>query len=103
MEIKKRVIVRPDIYLFEWRWWGKLFNRGLRWGHPALLGPGGEILKYTRFERARIIGARALQITLGAPVLIKVLKDMIDPINIAIMEYDRKVIPITVQRDRTRG
>jgi DNA-directed RNA polymerase subunit K len=55
-------------------------------------------LKYTRFEKARIIGARALQITMGAPVLIKLEKGLIDPIRIATQEYDKGVIPITVLR-----
>lgn len=51
----------------------------------------------TRFERARIIGSRALQISFGAPILAKdVPDDMLDPIDIAIMEYDQNVIPITV-------
>jgi DNA-directed RNA polymerase subunit K len=56
-------------------------------------------LKYTRFERARIIGARALQISLGAPILVDVSETTIDPIEISIMEYDRGVIPMTVKRD----
>lgn len=56
-------------------------------------------MKYTRFERARIIGARALQISLGAPVLVDVPEDIIDPIQMAIMEYDKGVIPMTVKRD----
>jgi DNA-directed RNA polymerase subunit K len=56
-------------------------------------------MKYTRFERARIIGARALQISLGAPILIKIPKDLIDPIIIAEMEYDKGVMPITVKRE----
>lgn len=51
-----------------------------------------------RFERARIIGARALQLTLGAPVLIKVPKGLIDPVMLAIMEYEQDLIPITVRR-----
>jgi len=55
-------------------------------------------LKYTRFERARIIGARALQISLGAPVLLKIPTDMIDPVTIAMHEYDKNKIPITVKR-----
>jgi DNA-directed RNA polymerase subunit K len=55
-------------------------------------------MKYTRFEKARIIGARALQISLGAPILIKTPKNMIDPITIAMMEYDKDVMPITVKR-----
>ncbi|MDD1677864.1 MAG: DNA-directed RNA polymerase subunit K [Methanomicrobiales archaeon] len=51
---------------------------------------------YTRYERARIIGARALQISMGAPLLVKTEK--IDPLEIAIEEFDQKVIPITVKR-----
>jgi DNA-directed RNA polymerase subunit K len=54
-------------------------------------------MKYTRFEKARIIGARALQISLGAPILIRVPKELIDPITIAIMEFDKDVMPITVK------
>jgi len=56
-------------------------------------------LKYTRFERARIIGARALQISLGAPILVDVPEDIIDPIEISIMEYNKGAIPMTVKRD----
>ena len=53
-------------------------------------------IKYTRYERARIIGARALQIAMGAPVLIEV--DKKEPIDIALMELEKGVIPITVKR-----
>ncbi len=53
-------------------------------------------IKYTRYERARIIGARALQISMGAPVLIDV--DKKEPIEIAYMELEKGVIPITVKR-----
>lgn len=56
-------------------------------------------MKYTRFERARIIGARALQISLGAPILLDIASEMIDPIEIAIREFEKKVIPMTVKRD----
>jgi DNA-directed RNA polymerase subunit K len=51
---------------------------------------------YTRYERARIIGARALQISMGAPVLIKT--ERIDPLEIAMEEFASGVIPITVKR-----
>jgi DNA-directed RNA polymerase subunit K len=51
---------------------------------------------YTRYERARIIGARALQISMGAPLLIKTQK--IDPLEIAIDEFAHNKIPITVKR-----
>ncbi len=55
--------------------------------------------KYTRFEKARIIGSRALQISLGAPVLVDYPADMLDPIDIAMLEYDMDMIPITVTKD----
>jgi DNA-directed RNA polymerase subunit K len=51
---------------------------------------------YTRYERARIIGARALQISMGAPLLIKT--ERIDPLEIAIDEFTHNKIPITVKR-----
>lgn len=56
-------------------------------------------MKYTRFEKARIIGARSLQVSLGAPVLIDIPEGMIDPVEIAMLEYDMDMIPITVKRD----
>jgi DNA-directed RNA polymerase subunit K len=56
-------------------------------------------LKYTRFEKARIIGARALQISMGAPTtLAKLSKDIIDPVEIAMLEFEEGAIPITVKR-----
>lgn len=57
-------------------------------------------MKYTRFEKARIIGARALQIAMGAPILIKVPKNVVDPVEIAMMEFEANAIPITVKRKK---
>jgi DNA-directed RNA polymerase subunit K len=57
-----------------------------------------ERVKYTKYEEARIIGARALQIAAGAPVLIET--DEMDSIEIAIQEFEKGVIPITVKRSR---
>lgn len=54
--------------------------------------------EYTRFERARIVGARALQIAMGAPVLIETKE--VDPLKIALEEFEKGVIPITVRRKR---
>lgn len=54
--------------------------------------------KYTRYEKARIIGARALQIAMGAPVLVDLPENMTDPIEIALYEFERDAIPITVVR-----
>jgi DNA-directed RNA polymerase subunit K len=55
-------------------------------------------MSYTRFEKARIIGARALQISMGAPILVEPPEELIDPIDIATLEFQRKIIPITVKR-----
>ena len=52
--------------------------------------------KFTRYERARIIGARALQISVGAPVLLE--DDSGEPIEIALRELKMGTIPITVKR-----
>ena len=51
---------------------------------------------YSRYEKARIIGARALQVSYGAPVLTET--DEIEPILIAAEEYDAGVLPFTVRR-----
>jgi DNA-directed RNA polymerase subunit K len=56
-------------------------------------------MRYTRFEKARIIGARALQIAMGAPVLIPVPEDLVDPVLIAMREFEMGVVPITVLRE----
>ncbi len=58
----------------------------------------GKKKEYTKYEKARIIGARALQIAMGAPVLIET--DELDPINIAIEEFEKDVVPITAKRSR---
>jgi len=60
--------------------------------------------EFTRFEVARILGARSLQIALGAPTLVKIEKEK-DPVEIAKKEFREKKVPITVKRelpDKTR-
>lgn len=52
----------------------------------------------TKYEKARIIGARALQISMGAPVLIDLPEGLTDPIKIALYELEKDAIPITVVR-----
>jgi DNA-directed RNA polymerase subunit K len=49
-----------------------------------------------RYEKARILGARALQVAYGAPVLIDT--EQTQPILIAAEEYDAGVLPFTVRR-----
>jgi DNA-directed RNA polymerase I, II, and III subunit RPABC2 len=60
--------------------------------------------KLTRFERARIIGARALQLSLGAPLLVEVPETVSDPIDLALKELRDHALPMTLRRvlpDRT--
>lgn len=54
--------------------------------------------RLTRFEVARIIGARALQISLGAPLLVKTEKEESEPIDIAEKEFKEIKIPMTIKR-----
>ena len=53
--------------------------------------------QYNRYERARIIGARALQVAYGAPVLVDT--EQTQPILIAAEEHDADVLPFTVNRE----
>lgn len=53
---------------------------------------------YTKYEKARIVGARALELAYGAPPLIKVPEGVVDPVKLAVLEFDKRVIPITVLR-----
>lgn len=58
---------------------------------------------HTKYEKARMIGSRALQIAMGAPFLMKMEeadleKLRYDPVQIAKKEYDAGIIPITVRR-----
>lgn len=52
---------------------------------------------YTRYEKTRIISARALQISQGSPVLVK-LSRPVTPIEIARMEWDAGLIPIDTKK-----
>jgi len=57
----------------------------------------------TRFESARIMGARALQLSLGAPPFIPIPKDAATSLDIAIKELEKRVIPITIRRILPNG
>lgn len=59
--------------------------------------------KLTKFEKARIIGSRALQISMGAPFLVDLKKKDLEglrynPIEIAKLELEKGVIPIAIVR-----
>ncbi len=53
-------------------------------------------MEYTKYEKARVIGARALELAYGAPPLIKVPEGTVDPIKLAELEFAKNVIPITI-------
>lgn len=58
---------------------------------------------YTKYEKARIIGSRALQISLGAPILVKLDEEGLkkinyDPLEIAKLEFEKGVVPIDIKR-----
>lgn len=62
-----------------------------------------EKTRYTNFEKARLIGARALQISMGAPFAVKLSDDELvalnyNPIAIAKREFEQGKIPIDVRR-----
>ncbi len=60
-------------------------------------------MNLTQYEKARIIGARSLQIAMGAPILVKLSKKDYEkinynPIKIAKKELDEGVLPITIKK-----
>lgn len=60
-------------------------------------------IRYTKFEVARIIGARALQLAMGAPLLLDLSKSdfkkmKYSPIEIAKKEFEEGILPITIKR-----
>lgn len=62
--------------------------------------PEGHITKY---EKARLLGARALQISMGAPFLMKFSKKDLDqlkynPLDIAKKEFEKGVLPMEIKR-----
>lgn len=64
-------------------------------------------MEYTKYETARIIGARALQIAMGAPILMKLSEEDLEkmkfnPIEISKMEFEQGLLPITIKRPLPR-
>lgn len=62
-------------------------------------------MEYTKYEQARIIGSRALQISQGAPFMIKLSEKELEkigynPLEIAKMEFKEGLIPITTRRHK---
>ncbi len=62
-----------------------------------------EEIDYTKYEKARMIGSRALQLSMGAPFLLKLSSEELqaikfNPVEIAIREMQAGILPITVKR-----
>ncbi|PJE81247.1 DNA-directed RNA polymerase subunit K [Candidatus Pacearchaeota archaeon CG10_big_fil_rev_8_21_14_0_10_32_42] len=58
---------------------------------------------FTKYERARILGARALQIAMNAPLLLKIKKEDLekigfDALKIAEIELNSDVLPISIHK-----
>ena len=65
--------------------------------------PAKLVSEFTKYERARIIGARALQLAMNAPLLIKLSDDDLEKVNydvlkIAEIELDSGVLPISIHK-----
>jgi len=59
--------------------------------------------KLTRFEKARIVGARSLQISMGAPILVEVSEGFSSTIDIALKELEAGILPMTIRRTLPDG
>ena len=57
----------------------------------------------TRFEKARIMGARALQLSLGAPTFIEIPESATTSLDIAMEELEQRLIPISIRRSLPNG
>ena len=67
--------------------------------NKILMGPPN----LTRFEKARIMGARALQLSLGAPTFIDIPETAATSLDIAMEELDQRLIPISIRRVLPNG
>ena len=67
--------------------------------NKILMGPPN----LTRFEKARIMGARALQLSLGAPPFIEIPETAATSLDIAMEELDQRLIPISIRRVLPNG
>ncbi len=59
--------------------------------------------RLTKYEKARLIGARSMQISMGAPLLLKLTPKRLeelkyDPLEIAKLEFEEGVLPINIKR-----
>ena len=85
----------------------EIITKDLEHEPTEIIGKDGQIVTgpptLTRFERARIMGARALQLSLGAPVFIEIPKNATSSLEIAMEELKQRVIPIVIRRTLPNG
>ena len=85
----------------------KVITKDLQHKPVEITSKGGLIVTgpptLTRFEKARIMGARALQLSLGAPIFIEIPKNATTSLEIAMEELKQRVIPIVIKRTLPNG
>ena len=85
----------------------EIITKDLPHEKTEIISKDGQILTgpptLTRFEKARIMGARALQLSLGAPVFIEIPKNATTSLEIAMEELKQRVIPIVIRRTLPNG
>ena len=85
----------------------EIITKDLEHEPAEITGKGDQIVTgpptLTRFEQARIMGARALQLSLGAPVFIEIPKNATSSLEIAMEELKQRVIPIVIRRTLPNG
>ena len=59
--------------------------------------------KLTRFEKARIVGARSLQIAMGAPAFVPLEGAYRGPIDVATRELEEDALPLSIRRSLPNG
>jgi len=74
-------------------------KRAAEEGFEILIGPA----KLTRFEKARIIGARSLQLAMGAPSFVPMDETIRDSISLAMTELAGDALPISIRRSLSNG
>jgi len=57
---------------------------------------------FTRYEKARLLGARALQISLGAPIMVDAGPED-ESIEVAIQEFEEEKLPLTVKQSEKKS
>ena len=85
----------------------KIITKDIEHKSVEIIDKNGQIFTgpptLTRFEKARIMGARALQLSLGAPVFIEIPKNATTSLEIAMEELKQRVIPIVIKRTLPNG